>query len=189
MRRRLAVGLLVLILTTPSWVPAWAYGQDTPRDARKLFLLGVDQAKRGDWTQACASFEHAYRVTREASALFNLAGAQLRIGLMLESNANYHRFLLMRDPRITSAHRDAAEKQLAKIEAQIPRLRLHIEGLEPEDRVIIDRQRLYPPDLDLEQWLNPGLHVITVYRRNGTSESHRLTVLQSEHKVLAISLR
>lgn len=185
MRNRLFAAYLALSLATPTGSDA----QESTRDARKQFVLGVTQAKQGDWAQALKAFENAYRITKEPSALFNLAGAQLRLGLMLESNANYHRFLLLKDPRIGAAHRDAAEKQLAKIEQLIPRLRLHIEGLDPEDRVIVDRQRLYPPDLDLEQWLNPGLHVVTVYRRDGTSESHRLTVLESEHKVLAISLR
>lgn len=172
-------------------LPPVALAQDARevRDARRQFQQGVQQAKQGDWAAAVRSFEQAYLVTKEPSALFNLAGAQLRVGHMLESNANYHRFLLLRDPRIGSAHRTAAEQQLAQIERRIPRLRLQVDGLEPEDRVIVDKQRLYAPDLGLDQWLNPGVHVITVYRHDGDAETRRLTVLEGEHKTLSIGLR
>ncbi len=164
-------------------------GTERLRDARKSFQQGVAQAKQGDWTGALSAFEQAYRISKQPSALFNLAGAQLHLGHMLESNANYHRFVLLRDPRITSAHRAAAEAQLASIEKRIPRLRLFVVGLRPEDRLIVDTQRLYPPDLDHEQWLNPGLHVVTVYKQSGESETHRLTVLEGEHKTLSIDAR
>lgn len=172
-------------------LPGVALAQDARevRDARRQFQQGVQQAKQGDWAAAMRSFEQAYRVTKEPSALFNLAGAQLRVGHMLESNANYHRFLLLRDPRIGTVHRTAAELELAQIERRIPRLRLQVDGLEPEDRVIVDKQRLYAPDLGLDQWLNPGVHVITVYRHDGDAETRRLTVLEGEHKTLSIGLR
>ena len=159
------------------------------REARQLFEQGVLAAKQHDWASAVSAFEQAYSQSKQPSALFNLAGAQLRAGLMLESNANYHRFLLLRDPRIGSVHRDAAQKQLTLIEERIPRLRLQVDGLEAEDRVIVDKQRLYPPDLGLEQWLNPGLHVVTVYRHDGAPETRRISVLEGEHKTLSIGLR
>ncbi len=158
-------------------------------EARRQFQQGVGEARRGDWAAALSSFEQAYALSRQPSALFNLAGAQLRTGRMLESNANYHRFLGLRDPRIARVHKDAAQEQLASIEARIPRLRLHVLGLRAEDRVIVDTQRLYAPDLAHEQWLNPGHHVVTVYRHGGGSETHRLTLLEAEHKMLSVDVR
>jgi len=193
MRHGLVSWLLLAMLGLCAGVSgrAWSQteGPESARDARKLFQQGITQAKQGDWTGALNAFEQTYRITKEPSALFNLAGAQLHLGHMLESNANYHRFLLLRDPRITSAHREAAEAQLASIEKRIPRLRLYVVGLRPEDRLIVDTQRLYPPDLDHEQWLNPGLHVVTVYRQSGESETHRITLLEEEHKTLSIDVR
>ncbi len=196
MPSRVRMWLVIVCLAGPAGVvdlarPREARAQSAGelRDARKQFQLGVAQAKQGDWGAALTSFEQAYGLSKQPSTLFNLAAAQLRTGQMLESNANYHRFLLLRDPRISAAHRDAAEKQLALIETRIPRLRLQVDGLDAEDRVIVDKQRLYPPDLGLDQWLNPGVHVVTVYRHDGDAETRRLTVLEGEHKTLSIGLR
>jgi len=189
MRRGLHSLLLIAILSVSAHGHAQTEAPEAVREARKLFQQGVVWAKQGDWTNALGAFEQAYGISKQPSALFNLAGAQLRLGRMLESNANYHRFLLLRDPRIGSAHRKAAEEQLAAIEKRIPRLRLFVIGLRPEDRLIVDTQRLYPPDLDHEQWLNPGLHVVTVYRQSGESETHRITVLEGEHKTFSIDVR
>ncbi len=182
----LLAGLVPLLALLPV---ARAQSPDQLREARQQFERGVTQAKNGNWQAALSSFELSYAATKQPSALFNLAAAQLRMGQMLESNANYHRFLLVRDARISSVHRAAAAKQVALIEQRIPRLRLQVDGLVTEDRVLVDKQRLYPPDLGRDQWLNPGLHVITVYRHDGDTETRRLTVLEGEHKTLSIGLR
>ncbi len=166
-----------------------AQSPDELEQARRHFDAGLEHARRGGWDAAALAFAQAYALAPRAAVLFNLAGAQLRTGHMLESHANYHRFLRLEDPSITRAHRTAVQGQIAHIEQRIPRLRVSIEGLGPQDRVLLDKQRLYVNDLDLDQWVNPGAHVVTVYRVDGATQVHRVTVVEGEHKTLAIRLR
>ncbi len=53
---------------------------------------------------------------------------------------------------------------MARIEASIPRLRVVVDGLRPEDRLLIDNKRIYPNELDHDLWVDPGPHTVSVHR-------------------------
>lgn len=156
--------------------------------ARRHFQAGLAHAERGDWRGALAAFTAAYELAPRPRVLFNLAGAQLRCGMLLSASTNYRRLLTSGGSELTSAQRDASRRQLALIEERVPRLRVRIEGLAPDDRIHLDRTRLYPEELDRDMWIDPGTHVLTVMRTQGATETRTVVVVERERRVLLLSL-
>jgi tetratricopeptide (TPR) repeat protein len=166
---------------------ARAQGQDS--EAARQFAVGLAQARAGQWGSALGAFEAAYRLDpRRLSALFNLAGAQLRTGKMLHAHANYHRLEERKDAALGAAHRRAVERQLKLIEDRIPRLRIELPGLRADDRVLLDKTRLYANELDMELWVDPGAHVLAVYRASGGSEIKELYLAEKQHLYVRMPL-
>lgn len=162
---------------------------DVSGEARAQFESGLASARAGQWASALAAFEACYRLAPTLSVLFNLAGAQLRTGHLLHAHANYHRIKDSKDPTLTAAHRRAADRQLKLIEARMPRLRVQIDGLRADDRVLLDRTRLYPNELDMELWVDPGEHVLAVYRPSGAQEIKHFVLGEGHHQFLTLQLR
>ncbi len=154
--------------------------------ARSHFQAGLAHAKQGDWSSALADFSAAYELAPEPAVLFNLAGAQYRCGKLLASNTNYRR--LLASNQLSVAQRSAATRQIERIERRMPRLRVHIDGLRDDDRVLLDRARLYPDELDRDMWVDPGKHELSVQRGAGSPEARTATLVEGERRVLALSL-
>jgi hypothetical protein len=156
--------------------------------ARAQFLAGVSHAKKHDWPAALAAFTAAYRLAPEQAVLFNLAGAQFRCGKLLASNTNYRRLLASADERLTRAERLAVEQQISRIEQRMPRLRIHIQGLRNDDRVLLDQARIYPDELDRDMWVDPGPHQLRVIRSQGPTEARTVALSEGELRVLALGI-
>ena len=167
---------------------ATAHAQPALDAARRQFHAGLRHAESGDWSAALASFSAAYELAPRPRVLFNLAGAQLRCGLLLSASTNYRRLLTSAGRELTSAQRDASQRQLALIEQRVPRLRVRIEGLAPDDRILLDRARLYPEELDHDLWIDPGPHVLTVMRPHAATETRTIVLVERERRVLLLSL-
>jgi hypothetical protein len=182
--------LLLVLLLSPLASAGVVRADDAAanKELRAAFERGLAHARSGQWASALAEFEACYRIAPRPSVLFNLAGAQLRTGHLLHAHANYHRIKSSKDPALTSAHRRAAEKQLKLIEERIPRLRVQIDGLGPDDRVLLDKTRLYPNELDMELWVDPGEHVLAVYRPSGAQEIKRFVLGEGHHQFLTLQL-
>lgn len=177
------LGIPPVVLAQPSKAPEPALAA-----ARAHFVTGVAQARRGDWPNALASFSAAYRLAPEPAVLFNLAGAQYRCGKLLAANTNYRRLLASADDRLSRAERQAITQQIARIELRMPRLRIHIEGLRNDDRVLLDQARLYPDELDRDMWVDPGTHQLRVIRARGQPEVRTVVLAESELRTVALGL-
>jgi hypothetical protein len=153
-------------------------------ESRKQFKLGVEEARKGHWAEALVAFQVSYALVPNPAALFNLAGAQHRTGKLLVSNANYRRFTASAAPGISTNHRKAAETQMARIEASIPRLRLVIEGLRPDDRLLIDDKRIYLNELDHDLWVDPGSHTVSIHRPGGHEEVRRIVLAEGDRRLM-----
>lgn len=178
------VRLLLLVLLLAATEPARANG--APERARERFRSGVELAEGGDWPGALAAFRTAYELSQQPAVLFNLAGAQLRCGKLLAANSNYRR--LLAHGSLDGALRRAATRQVALLEKRIPRLRLRIVGLSASDRLLLDQLRLYPDELDRDMWVDPGAHVVTIYRETSPPQKRTLVVAEGERRVLLLSL-
>jgi hypothetical protein len=180
------VGRLAFLLILLGWLPAGGRAEPSPplEQARLLFARGLEQAERQLWTEARAAFESAYALAPRPAVLFNLAGAQARVGKLLVSLANYRRFLALDDPAIAPTHRSAAREQIAAIERRVPRLRLVVAGLRPDDRLLLDDKRIYLNELDHDLWLDPGSHTVSVHRPGGHEEVRRLVLAEGDERTL-----
>jgi hypothetical protein len=156
----------------------------TVDEARKQFRAGVTAARQGQWPEALLAFQASYALAPHPASLFNLAGAQYRTGKLLVSNANYRRFSSSADPGISAHHRKAAETQMARIEASIPRVRVVIEGLRPDDRLLLDNKRIYANELDHDLWVDPGPHTLSVHRPGGHEEVRRVVLAEGDRRLL-----
>lgn len=193
MHRRLGLALLLCSTALLAGEPSRAHAEPGPAEpslaaARAHFVQGVAQAKQASWQAALASFQAAYQLAPEPTVLFNLAGAQLRCGKLLASNTNYRRVLASADLRLTRAQRIAAEQQVSRIERRMPRLRLHIQGLRNDDRVLLDQARLYPDELDRDMWVDPGPHQLRIIRVQGHPEARTIDLAEGELRIVALSL-
>ena len=165
-----------------------AHAEPGLEGARQRFEQGIASAQRGDWPGALAAFTAVYRVAPDPAVLFNLAGAQFRCGKLLASNTNYRRLLAAPDDRLSRAQRQAAERQIEQIERRIPRLRLHIQGLRDDDRILLDHVRVYPDELDRDMWIDPGSHQLRIVRAHGRTETSMVALAEGEARTLALGL-
>jgi hypothetical protein len=154
--------------------------------ARAQFRAGLTHAAQGDWPGALLAFTAAYELAPRPRILFNVAGAQLRCGRLLAANTNYRRALATGGAELSRTQRAAAERQLVQIETRIPRLRVRIDRLSPNDRVLLDRSRLYPDELDRDMWVDPGPHELSVFRAGAHPETRSLVLAEGERRVLIL---
>jgi hypothetical protein len=182
------VSMSALVLSTALCATPAASQSVSSAQARTLFQAGIAHAQAGTWSEALKAFQRAYDLAAEPAVLFNLAGAQLRVGRMLAAASNYTRFRHLDHASIGPIHRAAADQQLAWIEAHVPRLRVAVNGLTERDKLTIDRQRISPKDAELEHWLDPGAHEVSLVRPDGHAQTHRIVLAESEHRLLALTL-
>ena len=148
--------------------PATAAAQDGPTDeqraaAREAFEAGLAAARSGDWRLARDEFAEAYEAVPRPAVLFNLAGAQQRLGELAAAAASYRRFLAEVGDGPAAQHRATAERELAEIEDRIPHLTISVTNLAETDEVRVgDRVAAR----DALSWLpvDPGRHRVSVVR-------------------------
>lgn len=107
---------------------------------------------------------------------------------MLQAAANYTRFLHLEEASIGAVHRTVAQQQLTWIEANVPRLRVSVNGLTKDDQLTLDDHPIHPDELEFEHWVDPGAHEIRLVRPNGHEEKHRVVLAEAEHRVLLLTL-
>jgi hypothetical protein len=125
--------------------------------ARQEFVAGVEAARQGTWDSALAHFEYAHPET-----LFNVAGAQQKLGELVAAAESYRRYL--RTPEAKS--RAEAERALADILPALGAVELTLEGVSEGDRVLLDGTPVNRAVLSAELPVDPGSHVLTVEREN-----------------------
>lgn len=133
--------------------------------ARQEFRSGVQAARAGEWATARDHFARSYAINPRASALFNLAGAQVQTGQLVEAAESYREYLGRRS-EATAANIAESERVLAELESRIPTITLRIDALAPGDEVLLDEAVLNQLLLGQPMPLNPGEHRLVV-RRDG----------------------
>ena len=173
--------LSVIALSVALMLPVTAVAQPEPeaRDvsvARREFRSGVQAARAGSWGEARDHFARSYAINPRVSALFNLAGAQLQTGQLVEAAESYREYLGRRN-EATAANLAESERVVAELEARIPTATLRVDALLEGDEVLVDDAVLNPLLLGQAMPINPGEHRVVV-RRDGAviaSETLRAT--------------
>lgn len=168
MDRCLAMTFVVLSFVLPGALEAQRAGRaaSSPRElspsdrmlARELFRQGMSEIEVGNWTAASQTFERLYQLTGRTEVLLNLATAQARSGLLVEAAESYRTFLRNASAELRAQHGEAAQAELDALMRRIGRLRVTVEQMPEEARVLLDGTPLDAAQLDLDRPINPGLH-------------------------------
>lgn len=157
-------------------------------EARALFRSGLAAANEERWADALADFERSYALAPRPSTLLNLAAAQAELGRLVEASQSYFRFLAEADDPQTRRYADDAERSLAEVTERIPRVRLSIPDLVPDDRLEVDGVEVPSADLSVPIPMNPGAHVLTVTRDAQEIGRLELTLVESEERGVTLPL-
>ena len=132
--------------------------------ARDEFRAGVAAAQATQWAEALRAFTRSYQLFPRPLTLLNLAGAQAATNHLVSAAESYRMFLRQAAGPSEAPHRAASEQQLAAIERRIPRARIAIENLVPEDSLALDGLPLSQIVLASAFPMDPGHHVLVVSR-------------------------
>jgi hypothetical protein len=146
---------LIVILVVGAAKPARA--EPTPAEraqAVQLYRQALALSRQGDLTAAIELFERAERQGQLRNALWNLAECQRQLGRLTAARASLLRF---RDhPRSPESDRQLASRELATLEARVPRLEVVVAPAGA--RVVVDGQEVGASPMAV--WLDPGPHVV-----------------------------
>jgi hypothetical protein len=164
-------------------VDAVAHAQRAPRRApqadasapteraRQLFERGIASLAEQRWDEARVLFEEAWALSPRPSILVNLGTAQRQSGRLVEARESYRTFL---ERFATHELAAATRTSLAEVDALIPHLTIHVEGLREGDEVFLDDQRV--TTLARSFPANPGLRQVSLWRGGRVLQSVRVRV-------------
>lgn len=156
--------------------------------SRAAFVRGVEQAERGRWAEARASFAAAYALYPHASILLNLGIAELRAGDPVSAERDLVRFF--------SEDRDAPPDDLASAREALSEARAKIgsilvEARPASARILVDgkpMQVVRSADADGASALArviPGAHVVRV-EADGYPSEERSVEAQASNQVRVV---
>jgi hypothetical protein len=158
---------------------------DIAPDGRARFQEGLEAAKEGRWEDARLAFTDAYRLTQRASALFNLASAQVKTSHLVEAADSYARYLDMAGVEEHASERSLAEKAIVSLMSRIPKVRFAITNQTAADRLQVDEREIAP---GASLSIDPGKHRAVVLRDGTEIADARFELEESVEKEVAIDL-
>lgn len=155
--------------------------------ARSLFAQGLEAAQQESWTRAAELFQRSYAILPLATTLVNLATAQERAGLLVESLASVER-LLAGDEAELRRLRPQLRAQADGLRGRVARVIVRVQGLQAADRVRIDERELSADELDSEIAINPGERRIVVMRADRVASSRSITLAEGAREVVPLDV-
>jgi hypothetical protein len=132
--------------------------------ARQEFMAGVEGARTGAWQAAFEHFQRSYALYPHPETLFNMAGAERRLGQLVAAAESYRSYLRLPEAQTTPDNRVYAEQALAELSTAMAHVELRVAGVTSTDRVALDGVPLNRAALSAELPVDPGKHVVTVHR-------------------------
>lgn len=135
--------------------PAIAHAQPHDEEgARELFKQGYEQLDRGEYVEALANFEAAYRHWPNPKILLNIATTLRQLGRFSEAAERYEQYL--RDPGAAPERVDEVKLALQEVEPRCGRIRVIVS--DPRIIVRVDGRTIDLPDSGFR--VDPGEHVV-----------------------------
>ncbi|HVT08841.1 MAG TPA: PEGA domain-containing protein [Polyangia bacterium] len=103
-------------------------GAGAKAEARAHFERGVQLGRDGDYRQAAAEFQRAYELSPHYAVLYNLAQAQVALGLPVEAIDTFQRYLLEGGANVPADRR-------AEVQATVKQQQTHVSMLTVETNV------------------------------------------------------
>lgn len=151
----LVVGLLCAVAS-----PARASDGADKAAATELFNAGRDMMKNGDYAAACPKLAESARLEPTVGALAKLAECEEHERRLVSAYGRWQQALNL--ARATGDERAAdVEREVARVEAIVPKLRITATGLLPVETVIrLDAVELGPAGLGVPLAVEPGAHAL-----------------------------
>ena len=180
----------VVACALPLLLPRIARGQDVAA-AEDLYNRGVADFRAGQYDAACSEIGASYRLDPLPGALFTLAACETRLGHVASAAAHYQDFLelvatMPSDQQAVQAERrQVAARERAALLAEVPTIRIQIEGRLPPGAVVRrDAAVLDAASLDSDLPVDPGEHVIAI-ELGGVIDQQRVFVTRREHSIVS----
>jgi hypothetical protein len=154
-----APGVVILLLGALCAAAAPAQPSDTAsvRQARAMFLEGLDHFEAGDLDAALRSFRGSYELVRHPETLYNIAGVLSRLGRYREAIAEYDRYLA-EGGDVPRDRRMAVAEELARLRGLLGLLELVVEPAGAA--VSVDGAAAGTAPLDAPVAVDPGSHIV-----------------------------
>ena len=172
-----------------SWAaPVHAQSEDAARaaSARALFEEGVGLADSEHWQEAADRFRRALALRDSGVIAYNLASALQETGQLVEASELLRR--VRGDQSADAELRSSASHALTALEPKIAKLSVHVEGLQAEDRVLLDTRVLLVAELDVALPIDPGTHALRAERAGRVVAERSLTIAPGESQSVALEI-
>lgn len=156
--------------------------------ARQLYDEGQDAVDKGQWSLAYDRFKASYELAPRVLTLYNLAGAQGRIGRLVEATESYRKFLRDTGDGRYPERRTDATSQLELLAKQIAHLTLDITNLEASDVIAIDEFEFPQVVLHEAIPMNPGPHVARIQRGTAVLATRTVTLTSGAAETVHLAL-
>ncbi len=191
--RPLVAGLALLALSLSTAAPALAAGEDPKVAARALAKKGYELYDAGSYEQAIAALQDAEKLYHAPTLLFMLGKAHVKLGRLIEARALFQK---VADEKLApSASTDfrkaqaSAKQELAVLKAQIPTLRITVNGAAGRALSLkLDGLAMPVDDLDRPLDQDPGSHQISVTPAGGAELLRTVILAPKEQADVVIQL-
>lgn len=161
-------------------------------DAEELYERGLAKFREARFSAACEDFRASFQLDPLPGVLFTLATCESRAGRVATAARRYEEFLKMVEglPEETRAKEEArvnfAESELESLRPKIPYLTLALEGSQDSTIARLDGRVIAPDEWEKPKAVDPGAHVLTLVKKDGSLEEKRVVVAPGEQVRLVV---
>jgi tetratricopeptide (TPR) repeat protein len=190
-RRRIAAIAIwgLAFLAAPAAAQESAPAESEPAEtteARTLFYEGVEASRARDWAVAEERFVRAYELLPRAETLFNLAGARMRAGKLVDAIMDYREFMNTAPPELIAQWGAEVRAAISALEGRIARVTIRVRGLDAGDVVELDDRELAAAELGTAIAIDPGTHRVIARRDGRIVAEQRATIGEGAHSEIDI---
>lgn len=155
-------------------------------EARTLFYEGVEASRAGNWVVAEESFVRAYALLPRAETLFNLAGARMHAGKLVDAIMDYREFMNTAPPELIDQWGAEVRAAIGALERRIARVTIRVRGLAPGDVVELDDRELAAAEIGTAIAIDPGTHRVAAWRGGRIVGEQRATIGEGAHSEIGL---
>ncbi len=189
---RIASTLLLVSSLLAASLPAYAGPptEDEKAQARALADKGFELYKAGKYAESVDAFEKANKLVDAPTLVYALAKAKAAAGKLVEARALYRKVIDLKlppdAPEQFKGAQESSKKEIALVDARIPRLRVDVKALGKAVKVRVDEAPVTEEALKWPLELNPGEHVIVAVPLGEVGISRTVTLKEGDKLLLEI---
>lgn len=164
-----------------------AHADEDPKQVARLhYEAGADAMRKGDYDGARREFEAAYAASPNYRVLYDIAEAELGLGLPEQALAAFHRFLTDGGERVPPKQREQVTQQMAQLELGFASLEVTTEPAGAA--VTLDGAPLGTTPLAAPVRTRAGVHVVGATRTGAEPVSRVVTLKGGQRERVALEV-